>query len=158
MATMPAIPQRTQTGGPGQQPPEDPRVRRDPFLLRPLPQEDVYLFCKRIDNSRLVREPDPRARGTAWSVAAACFVLLAVLAAAQVPNVLTTLAGYKLEALRAEEQRYLNERRSLELQEATLLSPERLERLAQERNLVTPSARQVFHLNGKPDGAVAMVH
>jgi hypothetical protein len=91
-------------------------------------------------------------------VAGACFSLLAILALAQIPNVLTTLAGYKLETLRTEERRYLDERRTLELQEATLLSPERLEKLAQEQNLVTPSSRQVIHLDSRPDGAVAMVH
>jgi len=44
----------------------------------------------------------------------------------------------------------------VELQEAELLSPDRLERLAHERNLVMPSNAQVFHLDGKSDGAVAM--
>ena len=39
--------------------------RRNPFELRSLPQEDVCFFCKKIDNSRLVREPDPKARGRA---------------------------------------------------------------------------------------------
>ena len=36
------------------------RVERDPFQLRALPQEDVFFYCKKIDNSRLVREPDPQ--------------------------------------------------------------------------------------------------
>jgi len=162
MATMPAFFKRNPARGgaprPQTAPPEPPRAGRDPFLLRPLPLEDVYLHSKLIDNSRLVREPDPRARGAAWSAFGAAAVLAGILMAAQVPSVLGMVAGYKLEALRAEERRYLDERRSLELQEATLLSPERLQQLAQGQNLVTPSSRQVIHLDGKPDGAVAMVH
>jgi hypothetical protein len=162
MATMPAFWKRTPAHASGQQPPTGPpdplRAQRNPFLLRPLPQEGVYFHCKKIDNSRLVRETDPHTRGATWSVAGACLSLLAVLALAQIPNVLTTLEGYRLENLRTEERRYLDERRALELQEATLLSPERLEKLAQEQNLVTPSSRQVIHLDSRPDGAVAMVH
>jgi hypothetical protein len=65
--------------------------------------------------------------------------------------------GYKLEALREEERKLLDERRELDLQEARLLSPERLERLAKGQNLVTPASGQVYHLETKADGAVAMV-
>jgi hypothetical protein len=162
MATMPAFltrtPARREHPRPQAEFGDAQRAVRDAFLLRPLPQEDVYFHCKTIDNSRLVREPDPRARGAAWSAFGAAAVLAGILMASQVPSVMGTVAGYKLQALRAEESRYLDERRSLELQEASLLSQDRLQQLAQGQNLVTPSARQVFHLDGKPDGAVAMVH
>ena len=36
------------------------RAVRDPFQLRALPHEDVFLYSKQIDNSRLVREADPK--------------------------------------------------------------------------------------------------
>ena len=48
-------------------------------------------------------------------------------------------------------------RRVLELEEAELLSPDRLQKLAREQNLVTPAASQVVHLETKGDGTVAMV-
>jgi len=70
--------------------------------------------------------------------------------------VATTLAGYRLESLRAEERRLLDERRVLELEEARLLSPERLEELARQRGLVTPAPGQVVHLDSRGDGTVAM--
>src|SRR5215472_17776346 len=76
------------------------RADRDPYRLRALPHDDVFFYCKRIDNSRLVREADPQARGACWSaIGAACaaVLLLAVLLA---PSVAGTLAGYKLESLR----------------------------------------------------------
>jgi len=145
------------TANPATARPATVRVERDPFLLRALPQEDVFFYCKRIDNSRLVREPDPQARGACWSTIGAACVLLALLTGVLAPNVAATLAGYKLETLRAEERRLLDERRTLDLRQAELLSPARLERLAQGQNLVTPSSRQVVHLDTKPDGAVAMV-
>jgi cell division protein FtsL len=131
--------------------------RRDPFELRALPHEDLHLYHKKIDNSRLVREPDPRARHACWSAIGAACAVLALVAGVLAPSVATTLAGYKLEALRAEERRLLDERRALELQEAELLSPSRLEKLAKKQNLVVPSSGQVVRLDGNAD-AVAMVN
>jgi hypothetical protein len=132
------------------------RAVRDPFQLRALPHEHLFLYNKRIDNSRLVREADPRSRGACWSAIGAATGLAVLLTIAFAPSVATTIAGYKLEALRIEERRLLEEHRGLDLQEAELLSPERLDRLARENNLVAPSSEQVFHLEGKPQGAVAM--
>jgi hypothetical protein len=71
--------------------------------------------------------------------------------------VANTVAGYKLESLRVEARKLADERRTLELQEAQLLSPERLDRLAQGRHLVTPSASQVVHLDNTGESKVAMV-
>ena len=133
------------------------RPRHETFLLRPLPHEDVFFYCKKIDNSRLVREADPKARGACWSAIGAACVLLALLTSVLAPSVAGTLAGYKLEALRAEQRRLMDEQRTLELQEAQLLSPDRLERLAKDQNLVTPASGQVVHLNGKPDSAMALL-
>jgi hypothetical protein len=132
------------------------RAVRDPFQLRALPHEHLFLYNKRIDNSRLVREADPKSRGACWSAIGAACVLAVLLTSAFAPSVATTIAGYKLEALRTEERRLLEEHRGLDLQEAELLSPARLDQLARENNLVAPSSGQVFHLEGKPQGAVAM--
>jgi hypothetical protein len=163
MATLPAFLRKTEVavearsgGRPGHflRP---VRPERDPFLLRALPHEDVFLYSKKIDNSRLVREPDPQARGACWSAIGAACVALALLTSVLAPSVAGTLAGYKLESLRSEERRLLSERRVLQLQEAELLSPGRLEKLAKGQNLVTPASGQVVHLEGKADGTVAMV-
>lgn len=133
------------------------RAVRDPHMLRALPNDDLLFYVKRIDNSRLVRAADPQARGACWSAIGGACVLLALLTSAFFPSVGSTIAGYKLEALRAEERHLLAERRNLELQEAELLSPARLDKLAKDSNLVTPSSRQVIHLDAKGDATVAMV-
>jgi hypothetical protein len=132
------------------------RAVRDPFQLRALPHEHLFLYNKRIDNSRLVREADPKSRGACWSAIGAACVLGVLLTSAFAPSVATTIAGYKLEALRIEERRLMEERRGLDLQEAQLLSPARLDQLARQNNLVAPAPGQVSHLEGKPQGAVAM--
>jgi hypothetical protein len=133
------------------------RAERDPYRLRALPHESVFFYCKRIDNSRLVRESDPKSRGACWNAIGAACVLGVLLTSSFAPSVATTIAGYKLEALRLEERRLREESRILDLQEAELLSPARLDQLARQNNLVAPSSGQVFHLEGKPEGAVAMV-
>ena len=162
MATLPAFFKKNEadTGVPEDM---DAAVRttrmrpvRDPFQLRPLPHEHLFLYNKRIDNSRLVREADPKSKGACWNAIGAASVLAILLASAFAPSAATTIAGYKLEALRIEERRLLEEHRGLELQEAELLSPARLDQLAQKNNLVVPSSAQVFHLEDKPQGAVAM--
>jgi hypothetical protein len=79
------------------------------------------------------------------------------MGAALAPNLANTLAGIRLEKLKAEESRLLDQRRALVLQEAQLSSPQALDRLAQERGLTVPVAGQVFHLEPKGDGTVAMV-
>src|SRR5262249_43471227 len=132
------------------------RRRRDPFRLRPLPQEDVFFFCKQIDNSRLDREPDPKSRGVTWSTIGAACVAVVALASATFPALSSTLAGYKLEALRAEQRHLVEERRTLEFEEALALSPDRVRVLAHRHNLVPPVDGQVIHLN-ENDDAVAMV-
>lgn len=133
-----------------------PRLEPDPYRLRSLPNADVYFYCKKIDNSRVVREADPKARTECWSAIGAACVLVALLTTLLMPSVAGTLAGYKIQELRAEEQRLLDERRVLELEEAQLLSPARLEELARAKQLVTPAAGQVVHLNPNGDGSLAL--
>jgi hypothetical protein len=137
---------------------EAPRAERDRCKLRVYPHEDVVFFCKKIDNSRLVREADPRAGGACWTVIGAATLVLAFLTGILAPNVMNTVAGYKLESLRAESQTLADERRTLELQEAKRLSPERLDKLARGQNLVTPTANQVVHLENNGENKVAMVN
>ncbi|HLK48741.1 MAG TPA: hypothetical protein VKT49_11435 [Bryobacteraceae bacterium] len=159
MATLPALLRRIEPRGrvKGAARPGPLRAERDPFQLRPLPFEDVFLYCKKIDNSRLVREVDPQARGACWSaIGAACAAVL-LLALLLAPSVAGTLAGYKLESLRAEERRLATEQRVLDLQEAGLLRPDRLEKLAKSQNMVRPASSQVMHLEPKAEAAVAMV-
>ena len=160
MATLPAYLKKNEalTGapqGPDAASRTEMRPVRDPFQLR---------ACRMRTSSSTTKyrqlTPGARggseARGACWSAIGAASVLAILLTSAFAPSVATTIAGYKLEALRIEERRLLEEHRGLDLQEAELLSPARLDQLARENNLVAPSSGQVFHLEGKPQGAVAM--
>ena len=124
--------------------------------MRSLPNEDVYFFCKRIDNTRLLKEKDPGATRQCWSAIGAFALLAILLAGALAPSVWGTFAGYQLQALKQERQRLIDERSTMEVAEAALLSPARLERLARARRLINPEPGQVIHLDPHADGSLAM--
>jgi hypothetical protein len=134
---------------------EPAREQADPFRLRALPNDHIYFYAKKIDNSRIVRQADPGARSECWSAVGAAAVLLMLGASIIAPHVGSVLAGYKLEALRQERQTLLNEKRDLEVKEAGLLSAERLNDLARARNLTTPAPGQVIHLDTPTDTSFA---
>jgi hypothetical protein len=143
----PAVRQRA--GHPAGRPP-------NPYRLRALPNEDVYFFCKRIDNSRVLKQRDPRAARECWTAIGAFAVLAVLLAVALAPTVWGTFAGYQLQALKQERQRLSDERSTLDVEEASLLSPARLERLARAQKLLEPAPGQVIHLDPSSDGSMAL--
>src|SRR5574340_277988 len=124
MATLAALWKRSEAAAAGPGPVL--RVEPDPYRLRALPNEDVFFYCKKIDNSGVVREADPRSRGECWSTIGMATAMVVMLAGIMMPNVAATMAGYRYQELKQEEQRLLEERRVLDLEEARLLSPERL--------------------------------
>ena len=127
----------------------------DQHALRPLPGEDIFFFSKRIDNSRVVRLAAPGSRSATWSAAAAMCLLAALFTASVAPSIANYFAGYRLEALRQEQQRLIDERRMLDVEEARMLRLDRLQELARHHNLVTPAANQVVELEPKGDKALA---
>lgn len=130
------------------------REREDPFRIRAVANEDIYFFAKRIDNSQVVRQADPRAGGICWRLIGTGVSVAVMLVALSLPILLSMVEGYRLEALRQEKQRLLSDRAVLELGEARLLSPERLERLAVRQSFVDPDPQKIVYLS-RPDGALA---
>ncbi|MBI1788380.1 MAG: hypothetical protein HYR60_12635 [Acidobacteria bacterium] len=124
-------------------------------LLRALPNEDLMLYTKKIDNSRLVRQSDPRSTGECLSTIGAVSALAIVLITTLTPSVAGMIAGYQIQSLKQEQQRLVNEGRGLEVEEARMLSTERLQILAEQHRMVSPKAGQVYHLNDASAGTVA---
>jgi hypothetical protein len=124
-------------------------------LVRPFANEDIFFHVKRIDNSRVVRAADPEARQACWkmigSVVAAAVLLIAVL----LPGAYSLLAGFQVQTLRQEAHKLANEQASLELREAELLSPARMEELARDQQFVDPPSQKVVYLDGQGDAQVA---
>ncbi len=123
-------------------------LEHDPYALRGLPNDNVFFHSKKIDNQRLVRQADPHAADECWSAVGAGALLLMLGVSVVVPHVALVREGYKLEAAKAERQTLLDQRRALEVREAALLSPSRLNDIAKEQNLTAPVSSQVFHLDG----------
>ncbi len=127
---------------------------QDPYRLRPLPGEDVYLYSKRIDNSRVVRQADPAARRRSMSTVAVSVVTAVLLMVLCVPDVLNIVNGYKIYALEKERDRLEGERKYLQLAESRLLNPARMQQLAIQLQLVDPDPARVVYATG--ESALAM--
>jgi cell division protein FtsL len=124
-------------------------TRADSCRLRPIANEDVYLFVKRIDNSSVVRAADPAARRTRSRSVVTGFVAAMLVIAGLVPAAYNTMAGFSLQNLRQEQDKLKQQRAALALEEAKLLSPERLEILAKSLHMMEPVPQQVQYLDGK---------
>lgn len=126
----------------------------DPYVLRALPNEGIYLYTKHIDNSRIVRESDPQARSECWRLIASAGASAVLLIGVLLPSAYGLLAGYQIQSLKAEQRRLVNDRSALELEEARLVSPARLEELARQQSFAEPGAQKVVYLDRK--GNVAL--
>ncbi len=123
--------------------------------VRPFANEDIFFHVKRIDNSRVVRAADPQARQDCWKMIGSVVVAAVLLIAVLLPGAYSLLAGYQIQTLRAEAHRLANEQASLELQEAKLLSPARMEELARIQQFVDPAPQTVVYLDAQSDVQVA---
>jgi len=130
--------------------PADPR-----FFLRALPNEDILLYSKPVDNSRVVREPDPTTSGE-WSMIGTACALAILLMGLSTPRVANIFAGYQLESLKQEQQRLFDEQHDLDIVEARLSRQENLQVLAKRRDLSVPGPGQILHLEPKADSKLAL--
>lgn len=122
------------------------RTAADQFALRGLPADDIYFYSKRIDNSRLVRQADPATRTDCWSTIATACLLAITVGAAVSPRIGGVLAGYRIERLRTEQRELMDKRRALEIREALLVSPAKLDELAAREKMTAPASGQQVQL------------
>jgi hypothetical protein len=126
------------------------------FRLRMFPNEDVYFFVKRIDNSGVVRQSDPRTRRACWHLIGASCAVAVFLTGLLLPSVQSVLAGYRIEALRQEKRLLENQRSVLDLQEAKLLTTDHLQQLADMQKFVDASnPHETVYLDAAADATMA---
>jgi cell division protein FtsL len=103
-----------------------------------------FSINKRVENEQLVREVDRKRHRELFMAAITAMALaLAVLAYAWQHFEMIKI-GYRVEELRIERERLLRTRRHLELEKASLVSPDRVESIATgELGLRYPSFSQV---------------
>lgn len=112
------------------------------FRLRSLPKEEIHVFVKAIDNSKVVRLVDKKdwlaSAGMAGGVMVASLLLIALL----LPGGYNLLAGHRMEQLKSERARLNNELKVLRAREASILSPKNLQMWGGQK-FVTPTAASV---------------
>src|SRR5437667_1523218 len=118
-------------------------VRRKPCWTR---TPEVY-FAKPIDNSRLVKVEDPnRSREMKQFAFALCCLFLLVMTYAW-QHYKAIEYGYQIEVLKSQRNSIAEMNRVLRLEEASLRSPDRIDRLARQYGLHSPDAGQVIRMD-----------
>lgn len=117
--------------------------------LRPIPNEDLYLFVKAIDNSRVIRQADPQARWSVVKFIGSSFGVALLLVAVMLPHAWGLVANYQVEALRQEQRKLVEELDALEVEEASLTSTERLLEYARQRNFDLPAFQDEVYVESK---------
>ena len=121
-----------------------------------LPNDDVYFYCKRIDNSRIVRQPDTHVKGE-WSAIGGAFVAAFLVACMLIaPGVKSVMDSYRIQDLKREHTQLVNEKRRLDVERERLLNDFRLDALAPKNNLQRPEKDQVIHLQPRTKNSFAM--
>ncbi|MGH9583206.1 MAG: hypothetical protein ACRD4O_09750, partial [Bryobacteraceae bacterium] len=101
-------------------------------------------------NSGVIRAVDPAARRACSRSAATGFIAAMLVIAGLVPAAYNTMAGFTLEHLQHQQQTLKQQEAVLNLREARLLSPARLDKLAASLKMVDPAPQQVEQLPGVP--------
>jgi cell division protein FtsL len=118
---------------------------------------EIY-FPKAIDNTRLVKIEDPkRSREMRhFGIALTCLFLLVMTYTWQ--HFKAIEYGYKVESLRSQRDGLLEMNRALRLEEASLRSPDRIDKLAREYGMQPPRAGQVIRMDSAlPDAGTPVI-
>jgi hypothetical protein len=107
---------------------------------------EIY-FHKPIDNSRLVKVTDPERKREMAMFAGALGLLLVLFLVFCWQHYSAIEYGYRNEALRQQREQLLEARRQLQLDEAQLREPWRIDELAHQMGLQAPMAGQVVRLD-----------
>lgn len=130
-------------------------ARTESPRLRPIANEDVYLFVKRIDNTGVVRAADPAARKVRTRSVATGFIAASLIIASLAPAAYNTMAGFTLQRLRQDQEHLKQQLAVLNTQEAELLSPSQLDKIAKKLKLVNPAPQDIQYLDSKAKNADA---
>lgn len=115
-----------------------------------------FYWIKRIDNSRLIRQPDPASVRDGAALLGGALVCLAVVLVCAWQHFEFIHTGYRLEELRGRQERVLEWNRTFRLEQAALLDPMRIDVVARSQlGLDAPVAGQVIPLGSGQEPAPA---
>jgi cell division protein FtsL len=110
-----------------------------------------FYFSRHIDNSRLVKAPDPVRLREMRLFTAAITVLFSLIMIYGLQHFYAIEGGYRVETEKQAVEQLREENRQLKLTEAQLSQPERIDAMARQLGLAEPAAGQVIHPNARPD-------
>jgi len=119
-----------------------------------------FYFAKHIDNSRLVKAPDPVRARQMRLFSAAVAVLFSLVMIYGLQHFSAIEGGYRVETEKQLRDKLREENRQLRLSEAQLTEPGRIDSMARQLGLAEPQPGQVVHPSARPDAgspAIAQV-
>ena len=114
----------------------------DDFRLRALPKEDIQLFVKKIDNTRIVRVVDRKDWLASVSMSVGVLAAAMALILLLVPGGYSLLASRSMEKLREERMQLNNELQMVRVREAQFRNAKTLKNW-ERRQFVEPAATAV---------------
>lgn len=113
-------------------------------------------FAKHIDNSRIVKADDPERRREmrSFTIAMTLFFLLTMVYVWQHFSAIEV--GYRVEAQKTQVELLREQNRKLELSEAQLSDPGRIDHIAKQLGLDTPLPGQVVRQDGMAGNSSVM--
>jgi len=113
------------------------------------------LFAKRIDNSRLVKTNDPARAREMRSFACAMAFLLSLVLIYGWQHLSTIECGYRIASEKQQLQQLEEQNRELQLTQAQLADPSRIDTLSRNLGLIAPHPGQVVLPNAAIDSGTA---
>ncbi|HUV68973.1 MAG TPA: hypothetical protein VMW15_04870 [Terracidiphilus sp.] len=112
-----------------------------------------FYFAHHIDNSRLVKAPDPVRVREMRLFSAAMAVLFSLLMIYAMQHFYAIEGGYRVEQEKQTLSQLREDNRQLRLAQAQLTQPARIDMMARELGLAAPQPGQVVHPNAPLDAS-----
>ena len=119
-------------------------LAQQPMLRRRVRTPEFY-FAHSIDNSRLVKAPDPVRARQMRVFCAAVAVLFSLVMVYGLQHFYAIENSYRVESEKQALEQLREQNRQLKLSEAELTQPGRIDGLAQQLGLMAPQPGQVVH-------------
>jgi hypothetical protein len=127
------------------------------LAMQPLRRRGVrtpeFYFPRHIDNSRLVKAPDPVRVREMRLFSAAIAVLFSLVMIYGLQHFSAIEGGYRVESEKQTVEQLREENRQLRLAEAQLTQPGRIDLMARRLGLAEPVPGQVIHPDSRLDAA-----
>jgi cell division protein FtsL len=131
-------------------------LAQQPLRRRGVRTPEFYI-ARHIDNSRLVKAPDPVRVREMRLFSAAITVLFSLIMIYGLQHFYAIESGYRVEAEKLKVEQLREQNRQLRLSEAQLTQPERIDSMARQLGLSEPVPGQVVHPSASADSAAPVL-